>query len=67
MKALVGNFVREELGQDLTEYTLLMAFIMLIILGLAMGMSDSIVGITTQSNSQLAKANQAVASGSPVF
>ncbi len=67
MTALLVRFVREERGQDLTEYTLLMAFIMLIIIGLAIGTRDSVLGITTVSNNDLARANQAVASGNPVF
>ncbi|PWU08574.1 MAG: Flp family type IVb pilin [Terriglobia bacterium] len=51
------NFCREEQGQDLIEYTLLMAFVALASAALFLGAGGSIKGIWTTSNSQLAAAN----------
>jgi Flp pilus assembly pilin Flp len=46
-----------EAGQDLTEYTLLMLFVMLASVGIFMGMGGNIAGIVTQVNSELITAN----------
>jgi len=54
------RFLREEDGQDLIEYTLLMAFVMFTIIGLASGFGSSVAGITSTSNSQVAFANSYV-------
>jgi Flp pilus assembly pilin Flp len=55
------NFVRsfwlDEQGQDLIEYTLLMAFVALASAALFLGAGGSIKGIWSVSNSQLAAAN----------
>ena len=48
--------IRED-GQDLIEYTLLLAFVAFTVLGLAAGFSDSIKGIVGVSNSQISAAN----------
>jgi Flp pilus assembly pilin Flp len=62
MKA-IRNFWKDESGQDLIEYTLLMAFVALASAALFIGTGGSISGIWTTSNSQLTAAN-ASASGS---
>ena len=54
------TFVLDEQGQDLIEYTLLVAFIVIVSAGLFQGMGDSVAGITTTSNNQLAAAGRAV-------
>jgi Flp pilus assembly pilin Flp len=57
MAKWVYQFWREEKGQDLIEYTLLMAFVMFTIIGLATGFRTSVAGITSVSNSQLGYAS----------
>lgn len=47
----------DESGQDLIEYTLLMAFVALASAALFLGAGGSISGIWSTSNSQLAAAN----------
>lgn len=53
------NFIRDEQGQDLIEYTLLMAFVALASAALFIGAGGSINGIWAVSNTQLAAANAA--------
>ena len=48
---------KDEEGQDLIEYTLLLAFVALASAALFLGAGGSISGIWTTSNSQLASAN----------
>jgi Flp pilus assembly pilin Flp len=51
------NFWKDEQGQDLIEYTLLMAFVALASAALFLGAGGSIKGIWTTTNNQLAQAN----------
>jgi Flp pilus assembly pilin Flp len=51
------NFWKDERGQDLIEYTLLMAFVALASAALFLGAGGSISGIWTTTNSQLTQAN----------
>jgi Flp pilus assembly pilin Flp len=51
------NFWNDEQGQDLIEYTLLMAFVALASAALFLGAGGSIKGIWSVTNSQLAQAN----------
>jgi Flp pilus assembly pilin Flp len=60
---VIRNFWNDEDGQDLIEYTLLMAFVALASAALFLGAGGSISGIWTTTNSQLSAANQ-TASGS---
>ena len=57
MKALVIGFIRDEQGQDLIEYTLLLAFVALASAALFIGAGNSVQGIWSITNSQLAAAN----------
>ena len=57
MKQLMLNFLTDETGQDLIEYTLLMAFVALASAALFLGAGTSIKGIWSVTNSQLAAAN----------
>jgi Flp pilus assembly pilin Flp len=59
MKEQLSNFIREEQGQDLIEYTLLMAFVCLTSAALFIGAGTSVSGVWTSTNSQLAAANAA--------
>ncbi len=54
---ILRNFMRDEQGQDLIEYTLLMAFVALASAALFIGAGSSIKGIWTVTNTQLAAAN----------
>ena len=56
MKHIVRSFVTEENGQDLIEYTLLMAFVALASAALFIGAGGSIKTIWTISNTQLSNA-----------
>ena len=51
------NFWNDEQGQDLIEYTLLMAFVALASAALFIGAGSSIKGIWSTTNSQLTVAN----------
>jgi len=51
------NFWKDEQGQDLIEYTLLMAFVALASAALFLGAGGSIKGIWVTTNNQLAQAN----------
>ncbi|HLK64066.1 MAG TPA: hypothetical protein VKU19_11540 [Bryobacteraceae bacterium] len=53
------NLWNEDQGQDLIEYTLLMAFVALASAALFIGAGGSIKGIWGATNSQLAAANSA--------
>jgi Flp pilus assembly pilin Flp len=55
---ILCNFWNDEQGQDLIEYTLLMAFVALASAALFIGAGSSIKGIWTATNTQLAAANQ---------
>jgi len=51
------RFWKEERGQDLIEYTLLMAFVALASAALFMGAGKSIKGVWTNGSAQLSSAN----------
>ena len=53
------NFLKEEQGQDLVEYTLLLAFIALAIGALYTGMGNTILGIWQKASLDLSNANTA--------
>ena len=55
--SLIKNFWNDDQGQDLIEYTLLMAFVALASAALFLGAGGSIKGIWTTSNTQLEAAN----------
>jgi Flp pilus assembly pilin Flp len=57
MKTFPHNFLQDDQGQDLIEYTLLMAFVALASAALFLGAGGSIKGIWSVSNSQLVAAN----------
>jgi Flp pilus assembly pilin Flp len=50
MKQLIRQFVREEEGQDLVEYTLLLAFVCLASAALFIGAGKSMASIWTDTN-----------------
>ncbi|MGE5487433.1 MAG: Flp family type IVb pilin [bacterium] len=54
------NFFREEEGQDLVEYTLLLAFVALAAAAILMSASNSIETIWTSAQTQLEQAASSV-------
>lgn len=52
-----GRFIRDEAGQDLVEYSLLLAFIALAGAAAFIGMSSSVNGIWSAANNRLAAPN----------
>jgi Flp pilus assembly pilin Flp len=59
---LLKRFLTGESGQDLIEYTLLLAFVALASAALFMGAGGSVQGIWSITNSQLIAANSSAAS-----
>ena len=59
MDVFMRAILRDDGGQDLIEYTLLMAFVVLASAALLIGAGVSINGILTVTNAQLAVANTA--------
>ena len=57
------NFLLDELGQDVTEYTLLLAFVVLASAGLLVLNAQSIVGIWTSTNQMILTANNTAQGG----
>lgn len=55
--SFLTSFWRDDQGQDLIEYTLLMAFVALASAALFIGAGGSIQGIWSTTNSQLVAAN----------
>jgi Flp pilus assembly pilin Flp len=64
MKSMIAQFVCEEQGQDLVEYTLLLAFVCLASAALFIGAGNTLAGIWTTANTVLVSANATVSSGS---
>jgi len=62
MKQFIVRFVRDEQGQDLIEYTLLLAFVCLASAALFISAGDSLKGIWSQANGIVTNANTAAAS-----
>jgi Flp pilus assembly pilin Flp len=57
MKTFINSFLRDEQGQDLIEYTLLLAFVALASAALFIGAGNSVKGIWSVTNTQLSSAN----------
>jgi len=59
MKQFIVRFVRDEQGQDLIEYTLLLAFVCLASAALFIGAGNSLKGIWQTANDTITNANAA--------
>ena len=59
MKNLIVRFVRDEQGQDLIEYTLLLAFVCLASAALFIGAGNSLKSIWQTANDTISNANAA--------
>ena len=62
MKTMLYNFVKDQHGQDLIEYTLLLAFVCLATAALFINSGGSLSGIWITANADLTTANAAAAS-----
>ncbi len=59
MKEFLRRFVQDEQGQDLVEYTLLLAFVCLAAAALFINAGQSISGIWNVANTKLSQAQSA--------
>ena len=59
MVSLLRSFFLDESGQDLIEYTLLLAFVALVSAAIFIQAGTSVAGIWTVANTQLSAANTA--------
>jgi Flp pilus assembly pilin Flp len=59
MKQFIVRFVRDEQGQDLIEYTLLLAFVCLASAALFIGAGNSLKAIWQTANATISNANTA--------
>jgi len=57
------DFIRDEQGQDITEYSLLLAFVVIASAALLLMNTASIVGIWTATNQIVVDANRLAKSG----
>ena len=57
------NFLKDERGQDLVEYTLLLAFVALASAALFIGAGGSVSGIWIVASTRLAEANATAGGG----
>jgi Flp pilus assembly pilin Flp len=57
MKTMIQNFANDEQGQDLIEYTLLLAFVALASAAIFIGAGNSISGIWSTASNKLSAAN----------
>jgi Flp pilus assembly pilin Flp len=62
MKKTLVVFLSDDQGQDLVEYTLLLAFVSLASAALFLGTGGSVTGIWSVANSNLVNANAITAS-----
>lgn len=56
---MVSRFWRAEEGQDLVEYTLLLAFLTLVATGIFISVGNNVSAIWTKANSRIQQANTA--------
>lgn len=61
---ILKHFIRDEQGQDLVEYTLLLAFVALASAALFIGAGGSVSQIWATANTQLGAAASAASAGS---
>ena len=55
---MMWNFLRDEQGQDLIEYTLLLAFVALASAAMFIGVGGSVSGLWGVANARLAAASE---------
>ena len=64
MYSVSMSFFREEDGQDMVEYSLLLAFIAMATIALLTGVGKSVTGLWTTVNTSLKNANTSATAGS---
>ena len=60
MRSLLKSWLLQEEGQDLVEYTLLLAFVTITSAALLLYNADAVAAIWTVTNNHLANANNAI-------
>ena len=60
MKKLIRKFWQADPGQTLTEYALLLVFLLLAVVGLAINFQRSVSGVNAITNNHLAAASSAI-------
>ncbi len=60
MRLWLTHFARQEAGQTLTEYVLLLAFILFAVIGLTAGLRDHVSTVASVNNSNLEAAKEAI-------
>ncbi|HEX8986097.1 MAG TPA: hypothetical protein VF767_11705 [Bryobacteraceae bacterium] len=60
MRSLLKSWLLREEGQDLVEYTLLLAFVTITSAALLLYNADAVAAIWTATNTHLANANNAI-------
>jgi Flp pilus assembly pilin Flp len=63
MHRILREFWTDETGQDLIEYTLILAFVALAAVGVFSTASDSITGIWDKTQTKLTNADSAIPAG----
>jgi Flp pilus assembly pilin Flp len=53
----IKRFLSDERGQDLIEYTIILSFVTLSVVGLFMGAGKNVKGVWAASNNSLSQAN----------
>jgi Flp pilus assembly pilin Flp len=60
MRSMLQAFWKDETGQDLIEYTLILAFVALASTAIFTTAGGSVTGIWTKANTKLGEANTAI-------
>ena len=59
MTSAISRLGKDVAGQTLSEYALLLAFMLIVVLGLAVNFQNSMAGVATVTNSNLQQATAA--------
>jgi Flp pilus assembly pilin Flp len=62
MKPLITNLLRDDQGQDLIEYALLVAFLSIAVVGFGVGVRGGLLGVASTAGSRLTTASTGAAS-----
>jgi Flp pilus assembly pilin Flp len=60
MKKLIRKFWQADAGQTLTEYALLLVFLLLAVVGLAINFQSSVAGVNAITNNNLIAASSVI-------
>ena len=59
MMIQIANFLKDDQGQDPIEYSILISFVSIAVVGMFMGAGNDVKHVWATSNNQLTKANGA--------